>query len=260
VDRETIFESWAPRDGVWTPWVKPVLFAYIEETPKEAFPLPRPTWIRSELLEVGESVATYRDGVRGAAVAIVVDLPGAEGLAVGLELAHLGLRPVPLYTALPDPAALVPMDELLRGLAAGREALDAIGLPPVAPPAFLLDSRRFAEGRNAGPGEFDNRTVAFPTDFPSAEKLRAKGVEAMIVIQSGQSEPRADVVETLRGWQREGLTLFLLRADAPAPPAPLDLRGVGVLRRLQLWWRRSTLRGDDRDGFGELVPIRRHVG
>jgi len=45
----------------------------------------------------------------GDKVALVVDLPGAEGVAAGLAFAGRGYRPVPLYNALPDPHALPPL-------------------------------------------------------------------------------------------------------------------------------------------------------
>ena len=48
-------------------------------------------------------------------VAVVLDLPGAEGVRVGLELAARGYRPVPLYNAVPLPFTARVSGSLERG-------------------------------------------------------------------------------------------------------------------------------------------------
>ncbi|MDB6111534.1 MAG: hypothetical protein JWR69_3284, partial [Pedosphaera sp.] len=37
MNKEDIYKVWAPADGVWSPWVKPVLFACMPETPPARF-------------------------------------------------------------------------------------------------------------------------------------------------------------------------------------------------------------------------------
>jgi hypothetical protein len=234
--------------------VKPVLFAHLDTVTVEGFALPRPTWIRGEHLRVAETVTRYRTSAREGTPAVVVDLPGIEGIAVGLALADFGFRPVPLYTALPAPEAIVPMFDLVRALIAGAEELGRKALPRAAPPAFLLDARRDGRGRQGKPGQFDNRSLAFPTDFPSANRLRDGGIGAVVLIQAGSNDVREDIAQTLAAWAKGGLPQFLLRADAPQLPAPIAVRAHGLLRRFALWLRRASLRRDASGGFGGRIP------
>jgi hypothetical protein len=258
VDREAVFDAWAPRDCAWTPWVKPVLFAYVGSVSTEGFALPRPTWIRADLLRVVDTTDRYRASARDGVPAVIVDLPGVEGVAVGLALADLGFRPVPLYTALPAPNAFVPMDDLVRALVAGAPGLVEKALPPNAPPAFLLDARR--DGRGTGRGtrwrgsSFDNRSIAFPTDFPSAARLRAGGVGAVVLVQSASDDLYADLVQTLSNWQKASLPAFLLRADAPKLAAPMTVRPPDLFDRVALWLWRKALTVDKSGAFGGRIP------
>jgi hypothetical protein len=254
MDRDAVFEAWAPRECVWTPWAKPVLFAHVDAVATEDFQLPRPTWLRPELLDVVQSATGYRASAREGTAAVVVDLPSIEGVAIGLALADFGFRPVPLYNALPAPEAIVPMYDLVRALVAGAEELGRCVLLPTAPPAFLLDARRDARGIRARDGQFDNRSLAFPTDFPSASRLRDGGVRAVVLIQAGSDDVRPDVAQILGGWQKEGLPIFLLRADASEPAARIVVRGQGILGRVSLWLRRAVLKRDSRGAFGAPIP------
>lgn len=259
MDREDVFEAWAPRGALWSPWAKPVLFAHVDATGAEELLLPRPTWVRDELLRVPAPHAGYRTA-QPAKPAIVVDLPGIEGIAVGLALADLGFRPVPLYTALPSPASIVPMEEIVRAIVAGAPELVRRELPPSAPPAFILDARRAGERHSARPGQFDNRSVAFSSDFPSGYKLRAAGIGAVVLVHRGEIDPSSDLTSTLAAWQAEGLTILVVRADAPSPAKPVHVQPLGLFARVALWWTRSLLRRDPGGGFGTWTPDARHGG
>ena len=91
-----IHALWAPLDATWTPWVKPVLFAHLDEetTPGPAGPLP--AWIQAEVIsplerhpvDVGRDQHPYRRIHALDDVAAVIDLPGAEGALAGLALAR----------------------------------------------------------------------------------------------------------------------------------------------------------------------------
>src|SRR5947207_4243612 len=80
---------WAEPESTWSSWVKPVLFAFMGRVASSPS-LPAPTH-ELDWLPHNEPMA------------IVVDLPGAEGVVVGTELARHGYRPVPLYNALALP-------------------------------------------------------------------------------------------------------------------------------------------------------------
>jgi hypothetical protein len=146
------------------------------------------------------------------------------------------------------------MDDVLRALIAGAAELRGKTLSPAAPPAFLLDARRHGLGAIALAGMFDNRSIAFPTDFPSAARLRGGDIQAVVLIQNGSNRLRPDVGHTLAAWQKDGLPAFLLRADAPEVATPLVVRGPGILDRVSFWWRRATLRRDEHGAFGTRIP------
>ena len=70
------YDAWAPVEGRWSPWVKPVLFTY------------PPTYASAEmsLMDVGATVAAA--GTPDGITALVLDLPYASALVGGLALAH----------------------------------------------------------------------------------------------------------------------------------------------------------------------------
>jgi hypothetical protein len=251
VDRETAFEAWAPRGSIWTPWVKPVLFAYMDEM--AALSPPRPTWLHPGLLGDPGAISGYRTAARPVTPAIVVDLPDVGSVAVGLALADFGFRPVPLYAAVPSAQAVVPMWEVIRALLYGAQELPRKGLPPDAPPAFLLDARRDGGEALVRRGQYDNRSVAFVTDFPSAARLREAGTKTAVLIQSGDAPASADVASILAIWQATGLPIHLLRADAPTPAVPIRVRPPGLLARVARLLRGAPV-PDPQGRFGRWIP------
>jgi hypothetical protein len=201
-------------------------------------------------------------------VALVFDLPGAEGVLAGLAVAQLGYRPVPLYNAVPlpfgapqlDPStgravAAVNVQPIIGALRNGAETLSQLKLPPDAPPAFLLDANRSGSGRKMEPDEFDNRSVSFTTDFPSANFFIAHGIERIILAQRERLEPPADLAHSLRRWQDAGLILERKRVDSTDPlerfqvarPSWYGAMFQRVLLSLGLRRARSG-------GFGAWVP------
>lgn len=210
-----IFSLWAPEDSPWSVWVKPVLFAHLGSAVS-----------RLPLAETAGDVSWAPPA--SARVAIVLDLPGAQGALIGIALASRGYRPVPLYNALPvpfgqrmlDPAtgkSVVAVDvfPILSALRKGAEELAQIQLPSDAPPVFLLDANRRGEGRQMKPGEFDNRSISFTTDFPSANFLAAHRIERVLLVQKDRDEPQPDLAHSLRRWQDGGLSLERKRLDLP---------------------------------------------
>src|SRR4051812_13255279 len=89
---EENYNVWGAPGGTWSPWVKPVLFAHMSPLPPNA----------EQLAPALESAWVERD--RGD-TAYVMDLPGVAAVTMGLELARLGWRPVPLFNAAPGPSA-----------------------------------------------------------------------------------------------------------------------------------------------------------
>ena len=123
--KEEVYDIWRPSWSPWSPWVKPVLFAFLTENElrsKSADPTPR-EW----------SVPRSRD------IAIAIDLPGADSILAGVALASSGYRPVPVFNACPYPPSEVSnlrmghiaVDLLLplQIIAHGAVALAATDLP-----------------------------------------------------------------------------------------------------------------------------------
>src|SRR5262249_18281438 len=91
MNREEVFECWAPTGAMWSGWVKPVLFAHLPRplpSPPEFQP-PDLSWVPPEAERV----------------ALVIDVAGSESAEIGLALAGRGYRPVPLFNACPPPVA-----------------------------------------------------------------------------------------------------------------------------------------------------------
>lgn len=254
--KEELFEIWAPPNGLWSPWVKPVLFAFLDRKPEWSVPPAR--------------VDFNTDGFPPAQdhAALVLDLPGAEGVRAGMALAAQGYRPVPLYNAVPDPTlstsvlsgtnaatALVDAASILVALWHEGDRLHGLNVPPNGPPAFLLDADRRCEGFSPSPGQFDNRSISFITDFPSATFLASNHISRVVLIQSGRDDPQPDLAHTLQRWQDGGIALELKRVDVVGPARPIQVRpprGFGML------WQRALgmlgLRRHGLGGFGGIVP------
>jgi hypothetical protein len=253
--KEQIFSIWAPDGSLWSAWAKPVLFAYMD-TALPAAPMAESAGDLSWCPSTSEKVA------------LVLDLPGAEGVLVGVALAARGYRPVPLYNAVPLPfgepqtdpltgraVAAVDVLPIITALKAGAETVAQMRLPQDAPPAFLLDANRRGGGRKMEPDEFDNRSASFTTDFPSANFFASRGIKRVILVQNGDIEPQPDLVHSLRRWQDAGFTLERKEVDSLAPLERFEVeRPSWYLSMFQRMMLRMGLRRASSGGFGALVP------
>jgi len=118
-----------------------------------------------------------------------------------------------------------------------------------------LDANRRGEGISVMPGRFDNRSVSFTTDFPSALFLINHGIHRALLVQRAGYQPQADLAHTLRRWQEGGIQLEMKMLDLPAPPQPLDVHKPSAFG---LVWQRALamigLRRHGLGGFGGFVP------
>jgi hypothetical protein len=157
------------------------------------------------------------------------------------------------------PASVVELTPLLRALRAGAELLRASPPPRGAPPAFLLDAARMAGGQTPRPGEFDNRWVTFPQDFPSASYLAEKGILRVLVVQDGD-RIADDLTHVLLRYREGGLEVQLLRDSASSPVAAILLTPS---RFRSVWYRLLATVGLRRSmggGFGGVVPAPQTAG
>lgn len=247
--KHEVFNIWADEQSVWSRWVKPVLFASMPAS------MDLQEW---ELPSLAVSFPFER------ALGLVIDLPGAESVEAGMAAAMAGYRPVPLFNALPAPAgaslqiggyAAIDTRRIISALVYYAERLKQLEMSPDAPPAFLLDAQRRGNGTMPGPGEFDNRSVSFTTDFPSATYLLGQGVGRMMLVQRERCLPQPDLAHTLLKWQLAGIELLSTATNGTLPPAPLEVpRPISFGRMWQralagLGFRRNYL-----GGFGGIVP------
>jgi len=254
--KEWLFQAWAPQDSPWSKWVKPVLFASMDFMFPPANPDPVEidmSWIRA-----GESSVAY-----------VLDLPGAIGVWAAPALMKKGLRPVPLYNALPSPVGYIPSyaDE-------GGPIVSRVDVVPIvaaiwhlipeiqnakieasALPAFLLDSNRTTGDREVEPGDFDNRSISFPTDFPSANLLLSQNINRVILVQTEGTQPQEDLAHTLRRWQDAGIRIELKALSSSGPPALCIVQKPARFRSIwyQILARLGFLTSNKYGGFGRVI-------
>lgn len=251
--KELIYDAWAPAASPWSPWAKPVLFTVLPVSPDGADPLP----------PVPVGWAPPADG----STALVVNLPGSAGVSAAVALAARGYRPVPLYNAVPatSPGSLfagfstrqsaVNVLAIARALQAGATLLARQPPADAAPPAFLLDHNRVGTGSAPPPNWFDNRSVSFTTDFPSASFLKSRGVHRVVVVQPDHVIAH-DLAHTLRRWQDAGLTLELLVPGSDGDLCqPLTVAKPGWFGlAFQRVFIAMGLRRHAAGGFGGWVP------
>lgn len=250
MDKDEIYRIWAPSGAPWSRWVKPVLFSFMDSR----FDLRQPAITQFNTDWVPSPGQT----------AIVVDLSGEEGVLWGVRLARLGYQPIPLYNALPFPPSekmfpatrpecTVDVVPIVTALYRETASLKEIRMAAEAPPAFLLDADRRIARKDPEPGIFDNRSVCFSTDFPSAEFLSSRKITQAIVFQRG-SKVAGDLLLVLLDWQKAGIQLLRKDPMDADPPKPVVVEPPSFLRRL--WYRISvalTLRRGELGGFGGIV-------
>ncbi len=236
MNKEEIFSTWAPEESPWSRWAKPVLFAYLDSALS-----------RIPITEAAGDVSW---------------------VLAGVALAARGYRPVPLYNAVPLPVGEPLLDPLtnravaavnvlpiISALRQGAEQLVQLNLPFDAPPAFLLDANRRGDGRKREPDEFDNRSISFTTDFPSANFLGAHGIQRVMLVQKNSFEPQSDLAHSLRRWQDGGLKLERLRLDPPSRPESFEVaRPSWYGAMFQRALSSIGLRRSGSGGFGAWVP------
>ena len=249
--KDQIYRIWRPDDSPWSRWVKPVLFSYMVEQE-----LPAPGTLRRKW-EVPHSSDT----------AIIVNMPGEEGVALGLALSEAGYRPIPVYNACPyatydplsdeipsisdakrvDTLALVDVVPIMSAISRFALELEAAQLPPTALPAFLVDENRQSGGQSLR--ALNGSTIvrsSHPRIFHQPNSLRNM-VIAIVVIQT-KRKFRTDLIQVLLAWQAGGLIIAEQEAWQPWDPRDLTVKPPSLIPLL--WHRLQAKFGYRRNHLG----------
>lgn len=189
------FKIWAPAGARWVDWVRPVPFAAMDTSRSinqtAAFPVPGPAYIDKAPEDI----------------AIVVDMPGADGVREGIALAGTGFRPIPLYNGTNEQEGAMPLVEnhtIESALLGGACELEKIKIPANAPPAFLLDSNRTHRYKMSA-SVFDNSWDIYDQDMPPADYLLQNGIRRIVV--RGETIQK-DLARILYKFQKKGITIL----------------------------------------------------
>ena len=214
-DRE-LYRIWAPLGKKWTPWVRPVPFVEIQEHSKEY------NFTLFEVPPMDFPEEKFPDA------ALIVDLPGAESVEVGIALAKEGYRPIPIFNGtIEQPGARSTVDNQTvgMGLICGAKELQQITLKDDAKPAFLLDSNRLHRHR-IDVTVFDNSWDIYPQDMPSADYFIKNDIHKIVVIGDRIC---MDLKKIRYGYQKKKIEIYLQKGYAEPKkvrlrkPLPIDV-------------------------------------
>jgi hypothetical protein len=249
MNKHQAFAAWAPVTSIWSVWAKPVLFAHMPATPVE-----------DEILLLPVGTHALNPPPVSERTAIFLDLPGPAAVPIGLALAILGYRPVPLYNSVPGPSfapagAALDVMPICRALQIIAPQLNRLGIADDAPPVFLLDARRAIGNAPLLPGTFDNRSISLPTDFPSAAFLTAHDIHKVLLVQQSQTAPLEDLTHTLLRYQHAGIEIVAQTLIDPQPPARIKVARPSLFRStLHRLIALAGLRRHPLGGFGGTLP------
>lgn len=239
-----IFARWAPQDRYWSAWAKPNLFLSLTADPA--------------LVYQNASAELSADQLpkSSARIALIIELSGARTVQLGLIAAGAGFQPVPLFNCCTGLMEQVPTMQLRVELACGASVLASQPLAADAPPAFLIDSNRLEGKWKPEPGDFDNRWLVFPQDFPSSRCLKSHGIDGVVWITETNGALSSDLAHVLHGWQEGGIQIYALRWGM-IPAEPKLLRVSRPASYGSLWYRALSILGLRRNsagGFGSTIP------
>ena len=166
-----IYKIYAPNGAKWIEWVRPVPFVAID------------TYNRKPVANFLDRKAMFLKKYQQD-TAIFIDLPGKESIELGIGLAHMGYRPIPVFNGTDEQqgSQATTNTYLIEScLINGSQKLKNIKLKNDANPAFLLDSHRTNRYR-AKESIFDNSWDLYKQDIPSAEYFKQNGITKIIVV------------------------------------------------------------------------------
>ena len=190
-----IYKIYAPNGAKWIEWVRPVPFVAIDTYNRK----PIVDWLDRKAMFLKK----YQQDT-----AIFIDLPGKESIELGIGLAHMGYRPIPVFNGTDEQqgSQATANTYLIEScLINGSEKLKNIKLENDANPAFLLDSYRTNRYR-AKESIFDNSWDLYKQDIPSAEYFKQNGITKIIVV--GNTIQR-DLKKIFLKFQEKGIDIYI---------------------------------------------------
>ena len=190
-----IYKIYAPEGAKWTQWVRPVPFVAIDTYNRQ----PIGDWLDRKAMFLKK----YQQDT-----AIFIDLPGKESIELGIDLAHLGYRPIPVFNGTDeqqDAQATTNTYLIESCLINGSEKLKNIQLKKDANPAFLLDSYRTNRYR-AKESIFDNSWDLYKQDIPTFEYFKKNGIVKIIVVGD---KIHPDLKKIFLKFQEKGMEIYI---------------------------------------------------
>ena len=190
-----IYKIYAPNGAKWIDWVRPVPFVAID------------TYNRKPIANFLDREAMFLKKYQQD-TAIFIDLPGKESIELGIGLAHMGYRPIPVFNGTDEQqgSQATTNTYLIEScLINGSQKLKNIKLKNDANPTFLLDSHRTNRYR-AKESIFDNSWDLYKQDIPSAEYFKQNGITKIIVV--GETIQR-DLKKIFLKFQEKGIEIYI---------------------------------------------------
>ena len=190
-----IYKIYAPVGAKWTEWVRSVPFVAIDTYNRQ----PIVDWMDRKAMFLKE----YQQDT-----AIFVDLPGKESIKLGINLAYIGYRPIPVFNGTDEQQgsqAIIDTYLIESCLINASEKLKNIQLKNDANPAFILDSYRTNRYR-AKESIFDNSWDLYKQDIPSADYFKQNGITKIIVV--GDTIKR-DLKKIFLKFQEKGIQIYI---------------------------------------------------
>ena len=197
-----IYKIYAPAGAKWTEWIRPVPFVAMDTYHRELID----NWVDRKTM----FLKNYQPDT-----AIFIDLPGKESIELGIDLAHIGYRPIPIFNGTDEQqGAQATTNTYLieRCLINGSEKLKNIQLKNNANPAFLLDCHRTNRYR-AKESIFDNSWDIYKQDVPSTEYFIQNAITKIIVVADTIQQ---DLKKILLDFQNNGIEIY--KTDSYSSP------------------------------------------
>lgn len=195
MDGKELYKIYAPIGAKWVNWVRPVSFVAIDTYNREPFS----NWVDRKVVFLEK----YEENT-----AIFLDLPGKESIELGVGLARLGYRPIPLFNgtnAQKGSKATNNTHIFESCLINGGQKLKGIEIEKDANPAFLLDCHRTDRYR-ISESIFDNTWDLYGQDIPSLEFFKENNIRKIIIVGN---EIQKDLKRIFLKFQSAGIEIYL---------------------------------------------------